>query len=297
MDAAIIAIVKGGLGNQLFIYAAARALALRTGRLLFLDTHRGFERDGYGRSYRLDRFPIAGRPMPEALAVAPTLKHWRHKWIRSWSKCLPRDWRSYVTERAGAPVTQLTALHPRRAHVTLNGYWQDERYFADHAPTLRQELALPAATDPRNRELGIRLFAEQSVSVHIRRVRYSHPLPREYYQRAINAICDRVERPVFVLFGDDLDWPLQQLDFHGRPREIVTHNAADEVADLWLMTQCRHAIVANSSFSWWGAWLRTPLSGALTFAPAETGFAMVMPPRWEQQEPPQAGPRQPRQLT
>jgi hypothetical protein len=58
MSPAVIAIVKGGLGNQLFIYAAARALALRTGRTLHLDTTRGYTNDDYGRSYRLNRFPI-----------------------------------------------------------------------------------------------------------------------------------------------------------------------------------------------------------------------------------------------
>lgn len=281
MDASIIAIVKGGVGNQLFIYAAARALALRTGRRLYLDTHRGFERDEYGRSYRLDRFPIVSPPVPESLAVLPALKNSRHKWHRRLNKWLPRNWRSYVAEQSWAAATQLTALKPRPPHVTLSGYWQDEIHFADQAATIREELTPPAPLDLRNRELGARLSSENSVLLHVRRVRYPHLLPREYYQRVIDSICDRVERPSFALFGDDLAWPQQQLDFRGCPLEVIAHNANDELADLWLMTQCRHAIVANSSFSWWGAWLRPPFPGALTIAPATTGFDIIMPPRWE----------------
>ena len=161
MSPAVIAIVKGGLGNQLFIYAAARALALRTGRVLYLDSTRGYTQDDYGRSYRLNRFPITAEPMPEGWRIAPTLKHPRHKIIRALNKLLPRDQRSYFAERHHTPPTQLTALQPRRERITLLGYWQNEAYFADHAATIRAELAIPAPTDDQNRVLGEKLAARE----------------------------------------------------------------------------------------------------------------------------------------
>jgi hypothetical protein len=281
MKPAVIAIVKGGLGNQLFIYAAARALALRTERALYLDAERGFTRDDYGRSYRLNRFPIQAEPMPEAWRIAPTLKHPQHKIIRALNKLLPRDQRTYFAERHNQPPTQLTALRPQRCRITLLGYWQNEEYFADHAEVIRAELAPPTPADETNRALGQRFATQESVFLHFRRVRYWNLLGRDYYQQAIDAACDRLTRPHFVLFGDDLDWPKLNLDFHSQPVECIAHNPQDELADLWLMSRCRHAVVANSSFSWWGAWLGDTAPQRCVFAPQNTGWDVVMPARWE----------------
>lgn len=281
MPSAVIAIIKGGLGNQHFIYASARALALRTGRTLYLDTKRGYTNDSYGRSYRLDRFPIVAEAMPEAWRIAATLKHPKHKIIRAWSKCLPRNQRAYLAERRHLPATQLTTLQPHREHITLLGYWQDEGYFADYAAQIRAELTPSLPADEQNRILGERLATSESIFVHFRRVRYEQLLGHDYYQAAIDACLRQTSRPHFVLFGDDLEWPQQNLDFRGASVELVTHNSDDELADLWLMSRCRHAIIANSSFSWWGAWLGDVLTERLVFVPSQTGLPIVMPTRWQ----------------
>jgi hypothetical protein len=282
MSGTIIAIVKGGLGNQLFIYAAARALALRTGRHLFLDTKRGFLRDDYGRCYRLDRFPISAEAMPEAWRIAPTLRHPRHKIIRAWNKVLPRNWRGYFAERWNRPPSQLTTLQPRRERIVLLGYWQDEAYFADRAAELRGELSTPEPGDARNRALGRRLREVESVSVHIRRRQFAHTLHADYYREAVARARTTCRSPTFVLFGDEVDWALREIDFAGAAVEVVAHNEADEIADLWLMTCCRHSIVANSSFSWWGAWLAGGRGiERKVWAPATPGWPIVMSDSWE----------------
>ena len=280
MESAVIAIVKGGLGNQLFIYATARALALRTGRTLYLDSKLGYGQDDYGRSYRLDRLPIQAKSLPEAWRIAPALKHPRHKIIRALNKLLPRNQRTYFSERWKEPPSQLTALAPRRRRITLLGYWQNESYFADHAETIRAELTPPGPTDEVNRRLGEQFSAQESVFLHFRRVRYWNLLGRDYYQQAIDLACARLAQPNFVLFGDDLDWPKQQLDFRGQPVAFITQNSRDELADLWLMSRCRHAVVANSSFSWWGAWLGDLTPRRQVFAPQNPGWNVVMPDRW-----------------
>ncbi|MGE9270401.1 MAG: alpha-1,2-fucosyltransferase, partial [Verrucomicrobiales bacterium] len=84
----VVAIIKGGLGNQLFAYAAARSLALRTGRDLLIDDDSGFVRDGYGRSFRLNHFPILAQPAPENLRLGNP-KGFRHRWMRYTSRFLP----------------------------------------------------------------------------------------------------------------------------------------------------------------------------------------------------------------
>jgi hypothetical protein len=268
MSKTVIAIIKGGLGNQLFIYGAARAFALRSGRQLYLDERRGYTHDGYGRSYRLHRFPIKAETMPEAWRVAPSLKHLRHKAIRAWNKLLPRVWRGYLAQRRDLPPEQLTAWQPWRDRVTLNGYWPDEAFFADCAATIRSELAVPAPDDARNLELGARFAAESTVFVHARRVRYPTLLPACYYRAALEGIRQRVADPRFVVFSDDPAWTRQNLDLGASPVEWIEHNADDELADLWLMSRCRHAIIANSSFSWWGAWLGgAPSEDRVIFTP------------------------------
>jgi hypothetical protein len=282
MSSAVIAIVKGGLGNQLFIYATARALALRTDRTLHLDTTRGYTKDDYGRSYRLDRFPnLKTTPMPEEWRIAPTLKHPWHKIIRTLNKLLPRNQRSYFGEQRNSPPAQLTALQPGRERITLLGYWQNEAYFAAHAATIRAELTPPVPAGAQNRALGEKFVGCESVFLHFRRARYWNLLGRDYYQAAIDATRAKLSRPHFVLFGDDLEWPQQNLDFRGASVELVAHNSNDELADLWLMSRCRHAVVANSSFSWWGAWLGDPAADRFVFAPTQVGHPITMSDRWQ----------------
>jgi hypothetical protein len=280
VDRVIIALLKGGLGNQLFIYAAARSLALRTERRLLLDTGSGFARDRYARSFRLERFPIEASTLALGSLPWTSLKDRRHRYVRARNKLLPRNWRSYISERIDRGVDQLLASRSRRKQLILNGYWQDERYFSDAEDVIRRELTPPEPEDPENRELGARLASTQSVSLHVRRLQFPRLLARDYYQQAIDAVCARLDEPRFAVFGDNPQWALRHLDFRGSPVEII-RNHADEVADLWLMTRCRHSIIANSTFSWWGAWLRGGPPGSLVFAPAESGFRLVMSRRWE----------------
>ena len=219
--------------------------------------------------------------MLEDWRIAPTLKHPRHKIIRALNKLLPRNHRTYFGEQRKVSSAQLTALHPQRERLTLLGYWQNEAYFADHAAVIRTELAPPAPADEINLNLGEKFAATESVFLHVRRVRYWNLLGRDYYQAAVDAAAAKLAKPRFVLFGDDLDWPRQNLDFHGAGVEIIAHNRGDELADLWLMSRCRHAVVANSSFSWWGAWLGDSVPKRLVFAPKQVGWDVVMPDRWQ----------------
>lgn len=281
MNRAVIAIVKGGLGNQLFIYAAARALALRTGCQLYLDIKRGYTLDTYGRSYRLNRFPIRAEIMPEAWRVAPTLKHPRHKLIRAINKLLPRDRRDYFAERWTLPPSQLIDLRPERDRITLLGYWQDEAYFADCTDTIRAELAPSSPNDARNRLLGEELAGTESVFVHVRRVSYPAALPADYYRTALTEARRSLVRPRFVIFGDDLAWAKSELGLGASEATYVDHNATDELADLWLMTRCRHAITANSSFSWWGAWLGEPHAKRLVVVPKKCSRALSPAQGWQ----------------
>lgn len=251
MSRCVVAIIKGGLGNQLFSYSAARAYAERSRRELYLDDDSGFLRDDYGRSFRLSHLPISGEPAPARLRLGdPKAIH--HKWTRIWNKCLPSSRRSYIREFPDRGPEQLLDLDSSAPAVHLNGYWQSEDYFKDQAEIIRKELT-PPVTDS---ELEAKLALSPSVFVHIRRVRYSPALPADYYQSSIKHMAEKLGSPCFEVFGDDLDWGRKEIDFGDHPVRFHDSSDHDELRDYRLMSSCQHAIVANSSFSWWSAWIR-----------------------------------------
>ncbi|MCH7225727.1 alpha-1,2-fucosyltransferase [Haloferula sp. A504] len=273
MKPRLIAIIKGGLGNQLFGYAAARALARRDGRKLLIDDSSGFARDDYGRSFRLDRFPIEADPAPADARLGDP-KGLRHRWTRSINKLLPPFWKDYVKEAPGRPPEQLTSFHSKRQTLHLNGYWQSEAYFADIANSLRRELQPPASGDD---ELERGLQTGDTVMLHIRRIRYAPRLDSGYYTRGIHAAAETLDSPRFEVFGDDLDWARERLEFGDHP--VRFHDPADdELIDFRRMTLCRHAIVANSSFSWWAAWLQPP--GGQVWTPDNPGWPLRPAAGW-----------------
>lgn len=277
MKRTVVAMIKGGLGNQLFAYAAARAYAIRTQRELIIDDVSGYKNDGYNRSFKLDQFPIA------AAIASPRWRFgdprgFRHKSIRSFNKLLPNPLRSYLAEDSDQDETQLTGFISNRQVVRLNGYWQSEKYFLERASTIRTELQPPAFEEgSADAALEAELSSTPSVFLHIRRDRYSPRLGSGYYDSSITSALSTLGSCQFHVFGDDLGWARQYIDFHGA--SVRYHEAAEELRDFRLMAACRHAIVANSSFSWWAAWLRRHADKRV-FTPSTPGWPLKPASEW-----------------
>jgi hypothetical protein len=290
----IIARVEGGLGNQLFIYAAARALALRTGAQLKLDIWNASYQEGnrYGSRYQLDQFGIEGE-VAERAEVASYMRNSRaFYWRRKRDRHLPFALRGIVEERA-LFQRQLLTFRPRR-QIYLLGYWQREEYFRDEAAKIRRELKPRQAASRQSLEIAQRMRQEESAFVHVRRIDYEHRLSVEYYATALKMLSERVNHHSLFVFGDDLEWAKRELPLPDNAQFIEHNGDARNYEDLWLMTQCRHAIIANSSFSWWGAWLNdapnrtiispgawgyraAPASGWLTVSPDRCGIESQQP--------------------
>lgn len=275
----IIARIMGGLGNQLFIYAAARALSLRTDRALKLDVINGFSEDRFGRAYLLDRFPIqAVRASAEEVSPyslhSPSLRR-----QRKLNRLLPLQWRNYYEERS-LYDSRLASLSPKRRHVYLEGYWQREEYFSAFAAQVRAELTPSQSSAPMPDGLARRIATTESVCLHIRRKDYAHVLGEDYYARAITQIAAPLDNPVFFVFADDPDWART----HIRPNAEVHHveepeSPLEPITALQLMRHCRHHIIANSTFSWWGAWLAAHPAQRVV-APAQWGYRAAPAPNW-----------------
>jgi hypothetical protein len=157
----------------------------------------------------------------------------------------------------------------------LAGYWQSEKYFQTHASLVRADLTFKPPLTDRNAELAEQIARVNAVSLHIRRGDYAgnHRMlskhgvcPLSYYQEAIQYIAGRVSAPYYFVFSDDMDWVRANLNI-SHPFCCVAHNRDREsYNDMRLMSLCRHNIIANSSFSWWGAWLN-PSTTKIVIAP------------------------------
>lgn len=254
----------GGLGNQMFQYAAGRALAARLDAPLLLDL-RDFRRYRL-RSYGLDRMQIQARP-----ATTWELARWPI-WLRSrrWSGerfGLGSRWFREERMRFSPAFANLTGA------VGLDGYFQSERYFASIRQPLMQEFRPRAPLSRENEVLAETMRAVAGASLHVRRGDYvSDPKTSAvhgvcspaYYQRAIATLRDRYEGLQVFVFSDDPAWCRANLSLDGAT--FVENNGAAPECDIFLMAQCRHHIIANSSFSWWGAWLAD--QPGMTIAPS-----------------------------
>jgi hypothetical protein len=257
----IIARVFGGMGNQLFIYAAARRLAFVNDAELVLDDVSGFVRDYvYKRHYQLDHFAVASRKATPAERFEPFAR--ARRWLkRRWNARLPLERRNYIQQEGFDFDPRLLDLKPR-GPLHLEGYWQSEGYFKDVEAIIRQDLAIRPPNDAANQALATRISAHKAVAAHVRF--FDEPqagginnAPGDYYQRAIAEMERRVPGAHYYLFSDRPEAARERIPLADNRITIVGHNRGDAaaIADLWLMTQCRHFIIANSTFSWWGAWL------------------------------------------
>lgn len=264
MSHSVRAIVMGGLGNQLFIYAAARALALRTGGRLLLDLSR-FPRDrDYRRVFLLDRFPIQAEVLrPGPLGRAGLLIE---RVIRK-SPVLTR-WADIIVDPSfGGPfgiLPELVTAPPRRS-VTLEGFWQSEEYFRDAADVVRRELFPPAPACPvALRELSAITSARHAVAVAIR---FYREVPGAVvdpaaviapFRRALAAHAARHSQASYFVFTEEPEC-FRDPDCLGVPFTLVTPRPRNEDAptDLHLLAHCTSYFVGYSSFHWWGAWLST----------------------------------------
>jgi len=250
MPSGITVKISGGLGNQLFQYAAARSLALEKNADLILDA--SFYDSGRHRSFDLERFSI--QPKAVTRGAGP---RWISHLKALGTRLLRLDHPQYHEPHHHFDQDVFDLQPP----CGLHGYFQSVLYFQRHASTIHRELQPPAAADVESLALSGMMGQSEAVSLHVRRGDYvTNARARqifcecgpEYYERALDLIPE--SGPVLV-FSDDPAWCRQRLP---RKRELIfvgEQGSRDGVADLWLMTQASHHIIANSTFSWWGAWL------------------------------------------
>ncbi|HED06224.1 MAG TPA: alpha-1,2-fucosyltransferase [Ignavibacteria bacterium] len=254
----IIIRIGGGLGNQLFQYALGRNLSLTKNIPLRLDL--SWFKTNLDREYKLKYFNTR-----EIIATDSELKKIkRYQKINSGRYFLHNLLFSnesiYIEEKQfhfNSKVLDIKDI------AYLIGYWQTEKYFENIKDIIRKDFTLKNEPSGfyKNDEQEIR--EKNSVSLHIRRGDYitngiananMGVCSLEYYKKAVNIIKDSVNNPTFFIFSDDIDWATENLQIDS-PAVFVSDKKLKDYEELILMSKCKHNIIANSSFSWWGAWL------------------------------------------
>lgn len=222
----IISKIQGGLGNQLFQWAFGRCLAEKYKTTLVLDT--SFFHQQNKRTFALHGFPF--------IRYSETTSYVFRDY------CLIRDDYCFKTHHINSNMNYF-----------LDGYFQCEKYFKDIEDVIREELK------PNDNFVSIVDKSKISVSLHVRRgdyvsLQYYHPLQEvEYYQKALSLIGGY---DIIYVFSDDIEWCKKNLNFEN----IIFIDNSNEYESLWNMSMCTHNIIANSSFSWWGAWLNSNIN-------------------------------------
>lgn len=255
----IIVKLIGGLGNQIFQYALGRHLAMRNNTELKLDIT-GF------REYKLHRYSLSHFNIIENLATEEEVtrfQKYKRRQGRKWflyNKFIA-DKNKYVQERQFHFDPHILAI---KGDAYLDGFWQTEKYFKDIEDFIRKEVIVKTPPSGKDAEVAREIAATASVMMHIRRGDYvSNQATNDYhgtcgpdyYRKAAALIAEKVSDPHFFIFSDDHRWVKENiiLDY---PVTYVDYNNADKnYEDLRLMSLCKHAVIANSSFGWWGAWL------------------------------------------
>jgi hypothetical protein len=284
---------KSGLGNQLFQYAAGLYFAGRHAATLEIirESEERAVSFGYPRPFLLSKFCI----------TAPVRQ--RSGWDRL--LCSTASYKRFVAVPARAIsgthlykpdfrtdwlfVPELPVASPKKIYI--DGYFQAHQYAQSNESRLRSELALRDAPAGKNLETMEQIRAcKVAVSLHVRRGDYTtiyggrDALPVTYYQNAIEEIHRALPKPTFFVFSDDIVFCRENLP--AGPRYIfVDHNSQTEAhEDLRLMSSCQHHIMANSSFSWWGAWLN-PNPDKIVLVPdrwldPNVPHTDLLPPSW-----------------
>jgi len=251
----IILRLRGGLGNQLFQYAAGKSLALYHNTDLKLDLY--YYKKNRARKLELDNFNIpielASRDEVHQFTGSNPIIRYLNK-RENYLRCpsvFSQPHYHFFSDFFSLP-----------SNIYLSGYFQSEKYFNQIRSNLLSWYTPKKALDNANENLISEIKACESVALHVRRGDYAKgeytsffgTLSDGYYESSIRKIKEKIKNPIFFVFSDDIDWcrknPLLE------NAVFISHNKGmDSHKDLILMSHCKHNIIANSTFSWWGAWL------------------------------------------
>ncbi len=256
----IITQLNGGLGNQMFQYATARCIAEKACCSLLLDISvlsEKYESKTY-RNYGLNVFNIKADIANSN--ICKIAKRAESKYLKYLNFFFFPKLR--IIKESGFAYEPFN-IEPGE-NIYLKGYWQSEKYFSDIREIILKEFLPKNEVTGKNKDMNEIISSVNSVSVHVRRGDYvANPITNrvhgvcdtEYYNKAMHHIESKVENPHYFIFSDDIPWCKENISSQNQLTFVDINTGEKAYEDLRLMSFCKHNIIANSSFSWWGAWL------------------------------------------
>ncbi|MDR1877050.1 MAG: alpha-1,2-fucosyltransferase [Flavobacteriaceae bacterium] len=278
----VIVKLLGGLGNQMFQYAAGKALACKKNTSFYLNANAFITNYKY-RSYDLRHFNIHEKSISlnEARVV-----HYLSKFniaIKIYEE------KSFTYQE--------DFFNQKSKNIYFNGFFQSEKYFKNIEPILREDFKLLTPLSSPSEKILAVIKNVNSVSIHIRRGDYvtntgANQLfglcDLDYYKKAVRLIESKIEAPHYFIFSDDIEWAKQNIQVGNSKTDFIDFNdSSKNYEDMELMKNCKHNIIANSSFSWWGAWLndnpnKIVIAPKKWFASQEMDSKDLIPLTWVQ---------------
>lgn len=285
----VISYISGGLGNQMFQYAAGLSLACLRKTSLFVDV-RFYSESSVHQGYELDRVFDCGPLAVNDEDLVRMLGVRRHSFCQRILKLkMAKAFRGkyFVVEPETGFWPDFFTLSD---NSYLYGHWQSERYFRVIQDVVRNHFKFKNIDCVNLNYYKKLMLSENSVSVHIRRGDYLnsnfHGLCSvDYYKRAIDVVGSLVPNPVLYFFSDDIGWVKDNFIHNFNVRYIDFNKGSCSWKDMYLMTLCKHHIIANSSFSWWGAWLGSDINKVVIapkrwFLKANVNAQYICPSSW-----------------
>ena len=300
MSKILVARITGGLGNQLFCYATAKRLAIVNGAELVLDNTSGFKYDyKFRRKYILNNFNISSRIAFNNEKFEPFGR------IRRFINRKYCDFQKFQNKRYIRQIgidfdSKILSLRLKEGLTYFEPFGQSEDYFKDIRYLLKKELIIKSDINNENIEFSKLIKDKNSVCVHIRwfnnyNIKDPSNIPSEYYLESIERALKKIDNPHFFIFSNDISLSKKILINHicNLNFTFVKHNSKDDsgIFDFWLMNQCKHFIIGNSTFAWWAAWIgELNHHNSLIFSPKNNiyskknitawGFYKLIPDRW-----------------
>jgi len=266
----IISRITGGLGNQMFAYAIAKAQAIKFKDDLYLDVDSSFANYFYKHKFELDIFNVSYNKANKWFSFTFPLGHY----VRFIFRKIPRLFKflgiTYFFEYDFSKYEPRIEKLNRFKMLFLEGYWQSEKYFDNIKDIIKNDFEFKVEISKESRDFA-KLIENypNAVCIHARRlhaipklqelipIKGSRDLGADYYFNAIAEIKESVDNPHFFCFSDYPKW--FEENFQSDPNFTIVYingyNDCRAYEDLWLMRKCKHFIICNSTFSWWAAWL------------------------------------------
>lgn len=280
--------IKGGLGNQLFQYAAAYSLAKRLNQPFQFDV--AFTNNMTERAYKFSELNVNVATTVSDKMLSKKIRFIKNKYINKMCRVLnlsKHKCEDYLYWIETKDTWQPDFFTIENGNLYVDGYFQSEEYFKDFRTDLLKQFTPRHTPEEEYKKILAEIKKVNAVAVHVRRGDFKkdnnpfhYLLDEKYYQKAIQYIREHVNEPVFFFFSDDINWVKEKFTDSKEFRFINLKTKHSDVDELMLMKNCNHIITANSTFSWWAAWLNDFEDATRIVPKRPYGMKGMIPQNW-----------------